>query len=438
MTSHPGAAKGAPIPRSFMEYVRSMGPGIVVALTWLGAGDIVSSAMAGGNYSYALMWVFVLCLLVRYLFVSTVAKYQLCNQRGESVLGGLVKLHPLYAPFVMVCVFVIGHAVGAYLLTGAAVACTRLSGFNNVRFWAIAMCLAAGYVAFRQVYRRLEKVFLVLVAVLSISFLTLAAWSGPSLAGIARGVFGFAVPPIQGRFDSLTLMLSMLGAVAGGLANLMYPYFVREKGWLTAQHRRVQQYDLIFGIAVLIVLDLAVWVVGAEVLYPRGIRVVDIDGLAALLGQALGHLGTTLFYVAILAALFSNLIGTASAYAYLGADAHSYWRTGAGTAAGGEGKAGRFYRAIVIWVIVTPLVWPLLGQTDFVGLTLMVNAAQVVVIPAIVTGLWIITTRSKYIGERYRNRWWENAAIALLLGLGCISTYFAVMKVAENISALLT
>jgi Mn2+/Fe2+ NRAMP family transporter len=115
-------------------------------------------------------------------------------------------------------------------------------------------------------------------------------------------VFGFAVPEMAGRFDAMTLMLSMIGAVAGGLGNLMYPYFIREKGWTTPAHRRVQQYDLVFGIIVLIVLDLAVWVVGAEILHPKGIRVVDIDGLAMLLGEALGRFGSTLFYVGILAA----------------------------------------------------------------------------------------------------------------------------------------
>ena len=44
------------VPRTFFQYVRSIGPGIVIALTWLGAGDLVDSAVAGGNYGYALMW----------------------------------------------------------------------------------------------------------------------------------------------------------------------------------------------------------------------------------------------------------------------------------------------------------------------------------------------------------------------------------------------
>ncbi len=75
----------APLPRTFGEYVRSFGPGLVVVLTWLGAGDIVSMSVAGGNYGYSLMWVLVLAVVMRFLFVSLIAKYQLCNQHGEGV-----------------------------------------------------------------------------------------------------------------------------------------------------------------------------------------------------------------------------------------------------------------------------------------------------------------------------------------------------------------
>ena len=76
------------------------------------------------------------------------------------------------------------------------------------------------------------------------------------------------------------------------------------------------------------------------------------------------------------------------------------------------------YRFLVAWIILTPLVWPLAGQSDFVALTLIVNAAQVVIIPVIVVGMWIITAKAKYIGPVYRNRLWENVAIGLLFLLG--------------------
>ena len=68
------------VPDTFWQYVRSFGPGIIIVLTWLGAGDIVEVGVAGGNYGYALMWVVVVAVVMRFLFVSLIAKYQLCNE----------------------------------------------------------------------------------------------------------------------------------------------------------------------------------------------------------------------------------------------------------------------------------------------------------------------------------------------------------------------
>src|SRR5687768_17178114 len=104
-----------PVPRTFLEYLRSFGPGLIIVLTWLGAGDVVEAGMAGGNYGYALMWIVVVALLMRFLFVSLIAKYQLCNQHGEGVLDGLARLHRFYAPGLLVAAVVMGHVYGAYM-----------------------------------------------------------------------------------------------------------------------------------------------------------------------------------------------------------------------------------------------------------------------------------------------------------------------------------
>ena len=88
-------------PHSFREYLRSFGPGIVIVLTWLGAGDVVDMGAAGANYGYSLIWVFVVAILLRFLFVSLIARYHLCNQHGEGVLDGLARLHPVYAPLLL-------------------------------------------------------------------------------------------------------------------------------------------------------------------------------------------------------------------------------------------------------------------------------------------------------------------------------------------------
>ena len=45
-TSQTTEIPDAPIPRTFLEYLRSFGPGLIVVLTWLGAGDIVEMGVA--------------------------------------------------------------------------------------------------------------------------------------------------------------------------------------------------------------------------------------------------------------------------------------------------------------------------------------------------------------------------------------------------------
>ena len=75
-----------PVPKTFWEYLKSFGPGFVIVLTWLGSGDIVSAGVAGGNYGYTLMWAMVFALLMRFFFVTTIAKYQLCNPQLPQIL----------------------------------------------------------------------------------------------------------------------------------------------------------------------------------------------------------------------------------------------------------------------------------------------------------------------------------------------------------------
>ena len=60
---------------------------------------------------------------------------------------------------------------------------------------------------------------------------------------------------------------------------------------------------------------------------------------------------------------------------------------------------------------------------DFVTLTLAANSAQVVLLPLLAGGLWRITASAKYIGEDYKNRWWENLTLALLFALAIYGAY---------------
>ena len=425
------AARDPAPPRGVLAHLRALGPGLVVALTWLGAGDLVDSAVAGGNYGYTLMWAMALALLVRFGFVSIIAKYQLCNRRGESVLSGLKRVHPWAPLFVAAAAVVFGHIYGSFLVRGLGLASERLFGFGAPFAWSAAWVAAAAVFVLRGLYRRLEIVFYAFLALLGVSVIGVAAWSGPDPAAAARGVLLFETPEREGAFGALLVATSLIGAVGGSIANLLYPYFIQQKGWRGPGFRRLQLWDLAAGLGVLALLNLSVWTIGAEVLHARGATIRTLDDLAGLLTVALGAAGAWIFYLGVFAAVYSSVIGGAMGYGYLVTDAVRVHRAPGAVAAGPiavDGSAA--YRAVVLWCLFSPLAWSLPGAPDFILLTLVGNAASVVVLPALCGALWILTARAAIIGAEWRNRWWENAFMAALFALSIWGAKGAVEAIA--------
>jgi Mn2+/Fe2+ NRAMP family transporter len=418
-----------PIPRSFGQYLRSFGPGLVAVLTWLGAGDVVEAGVAGGNYGYALMWVVVVALMIRFLFVSLIARYQLCNPRGEGVLDGLYRLNRWYAPGLLVACVVMGHVYGAYMAVGVGETWAKLTGVGTTWMWALFWTGVALTVAFRPVYQHIEVVFKLLLALLSISFLGIALWAGPSPSGIVRGTFGLALPPQAGPFDSMLLAVGMIGAVGGSLMNLAYPYFIEQKGWRGPAYRKLQMYDFLLAVLVMIILDLSIWVVGAELVHGKGKQIHNLDDLTALLTQALGEGGRILFHLGVFAAVFTSILGHAVGLAAIGSHGHHRWKRGPDMPRPTDLNQSRVYRFLVLWVLLSPLPWTLPGMPDFVTLTLVANSGQVLLIPFLAGGLWWITASPRYIGDQYRNRAWENVLMALLFALAVWGAYNSIRSV---------
>ncbi len=414
----------ATVPRSFSQYLRSMGPGIVVALTWLGAGDMVDSAVAGGHYGYSLMWAMVIALFVRFAFVSIIAKYQLCNQHGESVMAGLRRIHPWLPWIVGVIGLMFVHFYGSYMVKGTGEASARLLGLLPAGAWSVLwVCVAAAFL-YRGGYRHVEIIFYGFLIMLSVSLLGVAVWSGPDPVAAIKGALLFDVPEQTGQFSALLVILSLVGAVGGSISNLLYPYFMKQKGWSGPKFRRLQTYDLAFGTLVLVILNLSVWTIGAEVLNPRGITLKDIDDLAGLLTIALGALGGPIFYLGVFAALYSSVIGSATGYGLLCVDVVNVSRASNPLPA----RRGLFsqlsvYRIVVAWALFSPLIWSLPGMPGFVFLTVVANAGTVMVLPLLSASLWYITARKSYIGEAYRNKVWENSLMAGLFVLSLWGAY---------------
>lgn len=425
------SAKSPEIPKNFWQYIRSFGPGIVAVLAWLGAGDIVASGIAGGNYGYALAWAMVLAVVVRYAFVSMIARYQLCNQRGEGVLDGLFRFSKFYGPFLFIAAMFWGHLSVTYMLAGIGEISVLILGVGSSYIWQVLCVGIVVLIVFKPIYHRAEMIFKAMLALMAASLLGCAVWVGFEPLALAKAVFALEIPEDEGPFGALIVTLGMIGAVGGSLMNLAYPYFLEQKGWKGPEYRKVQRYDFILAIIVMVVFNLAVWTLGAELVYGTGKKIESINDMAVLLGGVLGEPGRVVFLVGVFAAVFTSIVGAGLGLAYLGSHAWHLWRTKDCESLGFDLSASKAYRYLTLWIVVSPLIWG--GRAEFVSLTLIANTFALILVPALAGGLWWITARADFIGSEYKNKWWENVFMGFVFALALYGMVEAAKSIYEQL-----
>lgn len=423
-----------PIPKSFWQYIKAMGPGIVVALAWLGTGDLVDSAIAGGSYGYSLMWAIVIALFVRFIFVSILAKYQLCNPNEESVMSGFKRLHAWLPYFIIIVALFFGHFYLSYMVKGIGETTIKLIGFGETWIWSLFWVIIASLLIFKGGYKRLEIIFFFFLIMLSVSLISVALWSGPDPESAIKGIILFDIPEDKGSYGSLLIITALIGTVGGSIANLFYPYFIQQKGWKGPEYRKVQLYDLAFGTMILVLINLSVWTIGAEVLHPRGIHIENLDDLASLLTITLGNLGGPIFYVGVFAALYTSIIGVSIGFGYLVLDATKVIASESPIKAEQfDTSNSRIYQMVVVWCLFSPLIYVLPNMPSFIFLTILASAATVIVLPVLCGSLWYLTSSEKYIGSTFKNKWWENLILCGLFILAVWGAYQAIIAITNAI-----
>lgn len=399
------------------KLIRLLGPGVIAVLSWLGAGDLITSSVAGANYGYAMMWVLAVSLLLRYLIVNIIARFQLCNNQGMTILQGYAQLHPVFAWFMLAYALLMGHLMNAYMIKGAGEALAMLLRIDQPLLCSMAVVLAVWMLVGRNIYTMIEGVMKLLLAVMTLAFLALAVMSGPDVAGIVKGTIGFSIPADEGVHGALLVAVSVIGAVAGSVANFVHPYVMREKGWVGPQHKRIQRNDLLFAVFVGIVINLAIWIVGAEILRPNGIEVKTLGDLGKALELFFGPIGWYIFFVGVFATLFASISGKTTAFPMLITDAFQHVKPGRRERYGKEFHNDPMHKWFMLFILVTPLVWSIPGMPDFVTLTIGVSALNIIGLPVISLGLLIMSNQKSLLGKAYRNNWFENIALAFATGL---------------------
>lgn len=300
---------------------RVLVPGLLVAATGVGAGDLATSALTGSRLGVAILWAVLVGCAIKLLLNESVARYQLA--RGETLLFAVVSRAPKVLRFVLLAYFVAwSFLVGAALASACGVVAHAILPFGDAArdkvMYGVAASLLGWLLAARGGLAWFERGMALCTAVMVASVLYGAIALRPDWGEVIAGLTVPRIPDAGGEGRSWTLAL--IGGIGGTVTVLCYGYWIEERGRRSLDDLRTCRIDLAAAYGVTALFGLGMVVIGSRLSLEGGGSTLMVR-LADALEPALGGFGRGLFLAGAFGAVASSLLGVWQSVPYLFADA---------------------------------------------------------------------------------------------------------------------
>jgi Mn2+/Fe2+ NRAMP family transporter len=295
-----------------------IGPGLMVAATGVGSGDLAGATVAGANYGLVLIWAILLGAFLKFALTEGIARWQLATdstvvEGWADHLPGWVRVY-FGAYLVLWTVFVsaaLANACGLGIshLTGGAISTAWGAVIHSL--FGCAFVWVGGFAGF-------EKAMKLLIGLMVATLALCAALTFQDLGGTLKGALVPVVPA-----GSTASLLALIGGVGGTITILSYNYWMREEKIRGAAFLRYVRVDLVVAYTVTAVLAVAVLLLANRAFFVTGVDLNSatmVPQMAASLGTTLGPVGSFAYGIGFWGAVFSSLLGVWQSVPYLFAD----------------------------------------------------------------------------------------------------------------------
>ncbi|MBQ0887351.1 Nramp family divalent metal transporter [Streptomyces sp. RM72] len=385
-----GGADAAPRKSSW----RYIGPGIVVAATGVGAGDLVATLIAGSNFGYTLLWAAVIGCLVKISLAEACGRWHLAT--GRTLFDGWASIGSWTTWFFAIYAVIWGFVYGAAAMSSSALPLQALfPDVMGLEWWGIACGLVGLVFVWFNKYSVFEKVMTVLVGVMFVVTVYLAIRVTPNLGDAFAGL----LPVLPDEKDSVLNTLGLIGGVGGTITLAAYGYWVNAKGWTNTGWMKVMRLDNRVAYATTGIFVVAMLFVGAELLHSANVAIASGDKgliqLGDILEQQYGTATGKLFLIGFFATSFTSLIGVWHGVSLMFADFLAR-RRGEREARGDELASGRrerswAFRAYLLWLTFPPII--LLFQDEPFRLIIIYGVLGAAFMPFLaLTLMWLLNS----------------------------------------------
>jgi Mn2+/Fe2+ NRAMP family transporter len=376
--------------------------GIVTSIGgFLEVGSIATSAQAGAEYRFQLLWAVALGTLCVIFLVEMCGR--LAAVSGHTLADAVRERFGAR----VFAITVLGVGSVTLLVLGAEIGgvCLALQLATGVAFqwWALPVAFAVWLLLWRATFGVIEE-GVALLGLVTVVFLVAAIRVHPPITEVAAGL----LPTVPGteRAHAGFLIVSILGASLTPYLFYFYSSGAIEDQWDTS-HLTINRLVATIGMSFGGVLSAAIVLVAALMFFPRGIRIDRYDQLGLLLTDTLGVWGFWLFVASLGIACFGAALEIALAFAYLVAQGLG-WQWGENLR---PREAARFSATYTVAVVLAGLL--VLVGIDPLKLTNMSMALSAATLPLAVMPFLFLMNDKTYVGE-HTNGWLGNSVVVIV------------------------
>ncbi len=419
------SAERSEAPSTWGSRLKLVGPGLVVAATGVGAGDMVSSLTAGTEYGTVLIWAIILGAVLKFALTEGLGRWYMATK--TTILDGWHSMGWWATGYFIVYLALVTFFFGAAAPSASALAADAMfPGLMPFWAWAVLHSMVFGFlICIIGKYGLFEKVMEAFVGIMFITVVGLALFLGPNIGELALGTVVPRIPE-----GSLPYALAVIGGVGGTFTLVSYTYWVRERGWRRPAWIPMMRTDLGVGYIMTGLFMVAMLVIGTELLFAGGKSISDESGLVALsdpIAERFGAVASWLFLIGFWAAATSSITGAWNGGAYIFGDMiRTIRRVPEEQGEDYLSEKGVWFRGFLVWITFPPMVLFALDEPVWVIITYASLGALFMPFLAI-TLMWLLNRR---VNREYRSGLLSN----IILGASVL--LFAVLAVREIISQL--
>lgn len=388
--------------------------GVVTSIGgFLEVGSIATSAQAGAEFGYRLIWVLVLgTISLAFLMEMTGRLAAVSHRTYVDHLREGFGVRFFMAP--LIAVLLVSFLVLASEIGGVAIALQMASGIG-LRWWPLPIAAIAWLLLWRGSFGIVEK-GTALLGLVALVF-AVGAWRlHPQWHDVAAA----ALPSLPSH-DSARywyLAISILGASVSPYLFVFYSAGAIEDEWTTdhiAVNRVTAGLGNLFGGG----LAITVVVASALVFFTREIRIDRYEQIALLLGSPLGRTGFVLLLATLCITCFGSTLEITLSLAYLLAQGFG-WEWSENLRPAQDARFSTAYTALVVAAAV-----PMAAGVDPLALTNLSMTATAASLPITVIPL-IVLMNDRDVLMSYVNGWVSNTAL-VVISLLCIILFVAAL-----------